>query len=593
MTFHRMRIPTMKLAIVFLLFANTLLLSDIIPPDRRIDWSPGLPGGFPEKTVQVNVMDFGAVGDGQTDDSDAFINAIKAIPSSGGELNIPAGSYLITKKLAISKGVLFKGESFDETRLLFDLGKRGDNCIEFVKYDRGDWVDVEEGFEKGSNELIVQNPSKFKAGDFVEIQQENDPDLMYTDDNWKQSWSENAVGQILKIESIRDDGTLVLNRPLYMTYRAELAPQLRTLGLIEFPGVEDLYIERLDAGDGHTIQMRYVAYGRVQRIESNMTYRTHVYLSECYATEVSNNYIHHSHDYGGGGHGYGVDTVRHTTDCLIIDNIFHHLRHSMLTHVGTSGNVFAYNYSPDRDPQRLTDISLHGHYSNYNLFESNVVQEIQVADYWGPMGPGNTFLRNKVEDESFKVDDFSHYQNVVGNEILKGLSIESNVQHTLNHGNIVRGKVVWDDAISDRDIPVSYFLTDKPDFFHDSPWPLFGPDVDGDLKLPAQRRYESGDPISTVNDNSAHVPLNYQLSVYPNPFNPQTSITFDLPAAGHVQVDVYSMHGRWIETLVDDKRSAGQHTVNYQPSALMSSGVYVVRVSAGSITLHKKVTYLK
>ncbi len=584
----------MKVLLTLIILAPIVLFSEIISPDRRIEWNPGIPGEYPDKTFQVDVMEFGAVGDGQTDDTNAFINAIKAIPNSGGALLIPHGTYLITKKLAITKGVLFKGEGFDTSKLLFNLSGRAENCIEFVKYERGDWINILQGYNKGSRELVVQNPAKFKAGDYVEIQQENDAELMYTDDEWKQSWAEGAVGQITKIDSIRTDGTLVLNHPLYLEYSSDLTPQVRTLGLIEYPGLEDLYIERLDAGDGHTIQMRYVAYARVQRIESNMTYRTHIYLSECLGCELRNNFLHHAHDYGGGGHGYGVDTIRHTTDCLIIDNVFHHLRHSMLTHVGTSGNVFAYNYSPDRDPQRLTDISLHGHYSNYNLFESNVVQEIQVADYWGPMGPGNTFLRNKVEDESFRIDDHSHYQNVVGNVIVKGsLSIESNVLNTLKHGNVVRDKVSWDASIADQNIPVSYFLTDKPDFFKDSPWPVFGPDVAGDNKLPAQRRNETGNAISGVSHQVAQIPDQFELSVFPNPFNPATTIFFRMPKAGHARIDVFSVHGQLLETLVDDRISAGDHAVSYRPSITRASGIYVVRISMESATLTKKVTFLK
>ena len=368
----------MKLLVTLVFVLPSILFSAIIPDERRTDWSPGIPGEFPEKTVEVDVMDYGAVGDGLANDAQAFKNAIKALPASGGLLRIPEGTYLIKASLTISKGVLLKGQGSTKTRLKFDLNRQKDNCINFVAYDRGSWMDVLEDYQKGSRSLVVQNPSEFRAGDFVEIQQENDPELMYTDPDWQQTWAENAVGQICKIDSIRQDGTLILNRPLHFSYSQVLNPQIRKLGLIEYPGVEDLYIERLDAGDGHTIQLRYVAYGRIQRVESNMTYRTHVYLSECYASEVRHNYIHHAHDYGGGGHGYGVDTIRHTSDCLIIDNVFKYLRHSMMTHVGTCGNVFAYNFSTEREPQRLCDISLHGHYSTANLFESNVVEEIDV-----------------------------------------------------------------------------------------------------------------------------------------------------------------------------------------------------------------------
>ncbi|MBN1480080.1 T9SS C-terminal target domain-containing protein [candidate division KSB1 bacterium] len=580
--------------ILLSLLLSSPLLSDIIPPERRINWSPGIPGDFPDKTFVVNVLDYSATGDGQTDDSNAFINAIRAIPASGGLLVVPGGTYVLKKTLSVNKGVLFKGEGHDKTRLLFDLSGRSDNCIDIVKYERGDWVDALEGYEKGSNTVFVRQPEKFRAGDFIEIQQENDPDIMYTQADWQQSWSETAVGQICLIDSIRADGALVLHRPLYFTYRDVLQPRLRTLGLIEYPGLEDLTIERLDAGDGYTIQMRYVAYGRVQRIESNMTYRTHVYMSECYGCEVRNNYIHHAHDYGGGGHGYGVDTIRHTSDCLIIDNVFRYLRHSMMTHVGTSGNVFAYNYSTEREPQRLCDISLHGHFSNANLFESNVVEEIDISDYWGPIGPNNTFLRNVITQEGIDINDSSHGQNLVANVLNRGtIKVHSSVKETLRHGNVLNGTAEWDPAISDREVPVSYFLTEKPDFLADSPWPLFGPDVTEGGKLPAQIRYESGRPITAIHEQSLHRPIDYNLSIYPNPFNPQTTISFALADDEQVRIDIFSISGQWVATIVDQILPAGSHTVHYHPTGDCASGIYVVRLRSESSEMSHRMTILK
>ena len=74
------------------------------------------------------------------------------------------------------------------------------------------------------------------------------------------------------------------------------------------------------------------------------------------------------------------------------------------------------NYSDDDGGWAKTYISLHGHYAYMNLFEGNTVQEIDVADYWGPCGPGNTFLRNRVESEGIQIMDHSHYQNVIGKD---------------------------------------------------------------------------------------------------------------------------------------------------------------------------------
>ncbi|MDH3255493.1 MAG: glycoside hydrolase family 55 protein, partial [Acidobacteriota bacterium] len=68
--------------------------------------------------MRVDVRDFGAVGDGVTDDSDAFIAAIDA--AVDGAVFIPAGRYVITKVLAIRKsGIVLRGEDRDSTILYF------------------------------------------------------------------------------------------------------------------------------------------------------------------------------------------------------------------------------------------------------------------------------------------------------------------------------------------------------------------------------------------------------------------------------------------------------------------------------------------
>ena len=576
-----------------LLLCSSHIFAEIISPEWRIDWNPGLTDGFPDKAALVNAMDYGAHADGQTDDSQPFINAINALPEKGGILLVPEGEYLLQKEISISKGVLIRGDGFDKTRLIFDLSGRKENCIEFVKYDRGGWTEALEGYEKGSPRILVNNPDFFTAGDFIEIEQENDADIMYTKPDWQQSWAENAVGQIGRVERI-EEGALVLTEPLNFTYSADFSPRVRRIGMIEYPGVEDIYVERLDAGDGHIMQMRYCAFGRVQRIESYNTFRSHIYLSEAYHCEVRNNYIHHAHDYGGGGHGYGVDVIHHSAGSLIIDNVFHYLRHSMMTHVGTSGNVFAYNFSIEREPQKLCDISLHGHYSHFNLFESNVVEEIDISDYWGPVGPGNTFLRNVITQEGIDVNDHSHYQNLVGNVLKKGsISINSTVQKTLRHGNVVRDKVQWDENIDDHNIPTSYFLKKKPQFLEGFAWPLFGPDVAEGPILPAQYRWNKGNPITGVAAPMVQRPGHFRLRVFPNPFNPRTTISFTLPQREQVSVRVYSIDGRLAATPVQGKLDAGEYAMRFQPEAQTASGVFIVVIETPTRSVFEKATFVK
>jgi chitinase len=61
---------------------------------------------------------------------------------------------------------------------------------------------------------------------------------------------------------------------------------------------------------------------------------------------------------------------------------------------------------------------------------------------------------------------------------------------------------------------------------------------------------------------------------YPNPFNPETIIRFELSEPGLVRLSVYDMLGRKVNTLVDDFRSAGLHTIRFDASSL-NSGTYI------------------
>jgi hypothetical protein len=199
-------------------------------------------------------------------------------------------------------------------------------------------------------------------------------------------------------------------------------------------------------------------------------------------------------DYGGGGHGYGVELVTHTTSALVQNNIFRHLRHSMMVHVGANGNVLGYNYS--REPQSEAtwvpvDISVHGHYPFANLFEGNIVQGVGITDFWGPAGPDNLFFRNRFELAGVTLADASNGQNVVGNEIARGrIASDATVDPAtlIVHGNRVNEAMVWDPAIADRDLPESYYLDAKPAFFGAMAWPSTGADRAGGTN-PAKSRY--------------------------------------------------------------------------------------------------------
>ena len=68
-------------------------------------------------------------------------------------------------------------------------------------------------------------------------------------------------------------------------------------------------------------------------------------------------------------------------------------------------------------------------------------------------------------------------------------------------------------------------------------------------------------------------------SAYPNPFNPQTTITYTATSQAQVSLSVFDVTGRHVKTLFDGVAEAGVHTVNFDASGL-SSGVYLVRMQS-------------
>jgi len=244
----------------------------------------------------------------------------------------------------------------------------------------------------------------------------------------------------------------------------------------------------------------------VREVETEMASQAHVQAETVYGCEIRGSFMHHAHDYGGGGHAYGVEFTTHTTSCLVEDNIFTNLRHSMMVHVGANGNVFGYNYSREAISEGTwlpDDISLHGHFPFANLFESNVVQAIEVSDYWGPVGPGNTMLRNCVQDEGIVINDSSHGQFVIGNTLPSGaqnqIVIDASVHNTVVHGNYVNGAVQWDPGIADHTISESYYLFSRPSFYGSTlAWPSIGGDLGSACSNPAMARWESGDATPGV-----------------------------------------------------------------------------------------------
>ncbi|RJP82229.1 MAG: T9SS C-terminal target domain-containing protein [Candidatus Zixiibacteriota bacterium] len=130
-----------------------------------------------------------------------------------------------------------------------------------------------------------------------------------------------------------------------------------------------------------------------------------------------------------------------------------------------------------------------------------------------------------------------------------------------------------------------------------------GGDVDGDEDLDYLGGYLGGGGLlcfrNTTGDTSSispytrpHLQRVMDLSLSPQPGNPTTSISFQLPFAQEVDLAVYNLQGARVATLASGRMEAGSHTLEWEAKGL-ASGVYLVRLKAGGEEVTKKLTILK
>ncbi len=96
----------------------------------------------------------------------------------------------------------------------------------------------------------------------------------------------------------------------------------------------------------------------------------------------------------------------------------------------------------------------------------------------------------------------------------------------------------------------------------------------------------------------APLPRDFRLADnFPNPFNPTTTVRFDLPKVAHVKLDVYNVLGQKVKTMINERMDPGYHEIMWDSKndqgMRVSSGVYYYRISAGDFHDVKKMALIK
>ncbi len=102
----------------------------------------------------------------------------------------------------------------------------------------------------------------------------------------------------------------------------------------------------------------------------------------------------------------------------------------------------------------------------------------------------------------------------------------------------------------------------------------------------------NGGSLTDIEDSKDQI-LNYRLSQnFPNPFNPTTTISYQLPTAGNIIFKVYDVLGNEVVTLVNEYKPAGSYEVEFNGNNLVS-GIYFYRLQTGAYVETKKMILLK
>lgn len=437
--------------------------SGFIPSSRTVDWSQvGIPGGIPSANWPIYQV---LSPSGTSDDSVAIQNAINAAPA-GSVIVLNPGTYTLHRPSTVcpgksddygagvyeaglcltDKSVVLRGAGPNQTVLQYGDGA---NIISmgrtYLSASQAVFMPITSGAAKGSTQIVLQSAVGIAAGSYLTITQTNPLD---TDGNplvdssgyngcsyCGHDMPNMVMEQIDRVTSV--NGNIVtLERPLYFGYTN--APQAYKLTMIENVGLEDLRVQSTaSSGTGivfKNINLESCAHCWVHNVESDWAVdRSHIYLSDVYGSEISNNYVYEAYNHNSGA-DYAIFLEFRTSENLIQNNIIRKARHSMIMS-GGSGNVWGYNYAVDpymgEYHNSLPENDTHGAHPYMNLWEGNISPNFEF-DHAHGSSSHNTVFRNHLNLTSTNPDTglpmtgglfavavayFNDYENVIGNAL--------------------------------------------------------------------------------------------------------------------------------------------------------------------------------
>ncbi len=103
-------------------------------------------------------------------------------------------------------------------------------------------------------------------------------------------------------------------------------------------------------------------------------------------------------------------------------------------------------------------------------------------------------------------------------------------------------------------------------------------------------------PAVSNDEASVELPI-LDFNCYPNPFNPETTISFNNPQNGRISLSIYNIKGQLVKTLLDEEIAVGTHSIVWngtnEKGNSVTSGIYFTKITTTSSSLTKKMILLK
>jgi hypothetical protein len=354
-----------------------------------------------------------------------------------------------------------------------------------------------------------------------------------------------VYGEVKEIARIQGN-TITFTSPFIDTYRTSHTAQLARSDtrFVTGAGVENLTLHR---GTNGGLQFAAAARSWAKNIEVVEWLGHGIDVGMSHRIEVTGVHVHYAAWPNPGGGGYAIALQGNSSEILITNSITEEANKNIVANAGGAGSVVAYNYFDDShiwyDPNWVEVSANASHFAgpHHVLFEGNSAVNFD-SDFTHGSSYSHTALRNhfsgfrrsypgmgnaRTVGLGYGSRNFSFVGNVLGKAgAMEGWTFDAGplvvrsrniwqlgydptlwgqeadpevLATTLKDGNFdyLTSSVQWDTSAAA--IPNSFYLSRKPDFFGNCPWPWV--DATGATKLatlPAKARFDAGAPFASV-----------------------------------------------------------------------------------------------